>query len=195
MRTLYYTVRTVYHFLMTNVSTKDRILAAATDIVLRVGTSGMSIDAVALEAGISKGGLLYHYPTKNELLAALIRQFIDQTDAEIAESMAEDSGAGSWTRGYVAASTLDPDATNTNDKLGAALLAAAASDPALLEPLRRHQAVWRQSMHNDGIDQVTASIVRLAADGLWMNDLFGLNVLSDDERTSVLARLLELTRS
>lgn len=180
---------------MSYVPTKDRILSAATEIVMRVGTGGLSIEAVAQEAGISKGGLLYHYPTKNDLLAALISQFIAQTDAEIADSVAADSGAGSWTRGYIAACTLDPDGANTNDKLGAALLAAAANDPALLDPLRNHQVVWRRSLRSDGIDQVTSAMVRLAADGLWMNDLFGLNVLDDDERAAVMARLMELTRS
>ena len=45
-------------------ATRDTILSAAANLVLRKGASRMTLEAVAREAGVSKGGLLYHFPSK-----------------------------------------------------------------------------------------------------------------------------------
>jgi hypothetical protein len=74
------------------------------------------------------------------------------------------------------------------------MLAAGAANTDLLAPLHDRQAAWQRRQRDDGIDPATAAIVRLAADGLWMNDLFGLEVVSDDERAAVIERLRAMTR-
>ena len=43
--------------------TRATLLAAARQVLRRQGAT-LSLDAVAREAGVSKGGLLHHYPTK-----------------------------------------------------------------------------------------------------------------------------------
>ncbi len=40
------------------------ILDAASRVVLDKGASALTLESVAEQAGISKGGLLYHFPTK-----------------------------------------------------------------------------------------------------------------------------------
>jgi hypothetical protein len=49
-------------------------------------------------------------------------------------------------------------------------------------------------LEEDGIDPVLATIVRLATDGLWMADLFGVNSLDQNLRTQVIDRLRALTK-
>ena len=51
----------------------DTIIDAAEVVVAEVGAAHMTLDAVAGKAGISKGGLLYHFPTKEALLEAMIK--------------------------------------------------------------------------------------------------------------------------
>lgn len=180
---------------MAATDTKARILEAAGRVVLERGVAGLTLEAVADEAGLSKGGLLYHYGSKEALLAAMVARLIDATEARIAGRRATDDAPGSWTRGYVDASA--PDGGSDDDptgRLGIAVLAAGAIDPALVAPLRDCQAEWHRRLHDDGIDPVTALVVRLAADGLWFNDIFGLPVLDSAERRLVLARLEALTR-
>ena len=90
-----------------------------------------------------------------------------------------------------------PAATPADDpsgRLGVALLAAGAVSPDLTTRLRERQATWRERLRHDGIDGDTAMIARLAADGLWLNDIFALPVLSPAERPRVLDRLQALTR-
>jgi hypothetical protein len=48
-------------------------------------------------------------------------------------------------------------------------------------------------LSDDGIDPVVATIVRLAVDGLWMSDLFGVDPMDENMRTQVLDRLRALT--
>jgi hypothetical protein len=47
----------------------------------------------------------------------------------------------------------------------------------------------------DGIDPVQATIVRLAADGLWLSALLGLPKLDKNLQGRVLGRLKEMIRS
>ena len=70
---------------MTNdtLSTKDKILQAAAEIAKGVGPVHLSLDAVARRAGLSKGGLLYTFPTKAKLLEALVEQHVSEFDESL----------------------------------------------------------------------------------------------------------------
>jgi AcrR family transcriptional regulator len=50
----------------------DRLLDAAEAVVARQGIANLTLDAVAAAAGLSKGGLLHHFPTKDRLIEALV---------------------------------------------------------------------------------------------------------------------------
>ena len=51
---------------------RDAMLAAAERVVIRQGIANLTLDAVAAEAGMSKGGLLHHFPSKDRLVEALV---------------------------------------------------------------------------------------------------------------------------
>ena len=174
---------------------KQAILEAAGRIVLQRGATGLTLEAVAEEAGLSKGGLLYHYGSKEALLAAMVERLVDVTETCIEHHQARDSEGGRWTRAYLATCSAEGDAAGADTtRLDIAVLAAGANDPGLLEPLRRQQQDWSAHLRDDGIDPTTAAVVRLAADGLWMNDIFALPVLDAEERARVLTRLDRMTR-
>lgn len=52
--------------------TSDDILDAAERVVVRLGAAGLSIDAVAREAGVSKSRVVYDHKSKSALMEALI---------------------------------------------------------------------------------------------------------------------------
>src|SRR5476651_2729859 len=62
--------------------TRTRVLDAAEAIVRAKGVAGLTLDAAAREAGVSKGGLLYHFASKEALLTGLL--------ARLAEFVTED---------------------------------------------------------------------------------------------------------
>jgi AcrR family transcriptional regulator len=55
-------------------SAQDRILDAAEDLITTEGVSGFTLDAVAQAARVSKGGLLYHFSSKDSLISGLQRR-------------------------------------------------------------------------------------------------------------------------
>jgi AcrR family transcriptional regulator len=173
-------------------STRTELLEAAYRILLRDGPGQITLDAVVQESGRSKGGVLYHFPTKEALLAGMVGLVLDRFDADVERARAADEGgAGAWLRAYLAASTArDPDAPAA----GAGLLAVVAANPGLLTLARAHAAAWQERLVADGIDPTLATVVRLAVDGLAMADLFDLAPPTGEQRERVLAALMDLTR-
>jgi AcrR family transcriptional regulator len=52
----------------------DRILLAAFEQLVRVGYGGLSMEAVAAEAGVAKTTVYRRYPTKRDLVVAALRE-------------------------------------------------------------------------------------------------------------------------
>jgi len=155
------------------VDTRTRLLDAATEVLLVAGAENFTLAAVAERARVSKGGLLYHFPGKQSLVAALVDRLVGQFDAAVRSAGPE---PGSATRAYLA-ETIEPTAGGAGaatDRLAAAVLAAALIDPSALEPLRRTYRSWQRRLEDDGIDPAVATAVRLAVDGWWMARLLDL---------------------
>src|SRR3712207_2261658 len=173
-------------------STREGILQAADRVVVEEGVAGMTLEAVAREARVSKGGLLYHFPSKEALIGGMIGRLIEGFEAALGRELREDRGAGDgrWTRAYARASFAE-------DRwyLGASagLLAGVAEDPALLDPLRRGFRDGQRWAERDGIDPAVATLVRLAADGLFFAELLGFAPPEGVLRKRVLEALLSLT--
>ncbi len=176
--------------------TKSRIVAAAEEIVLRDGVAHLTLDAAAAGAGLSKGGVLYHFPTRDALVSGMVDALIASYDHEILRLLPDAPGPGDYTRAYLRATVAPSSATSErDDRLGAALIAAAAAEPALLEPLQRAADRWQARLLDDGLDPAVALTVRLACDGLWMCDLFGLAPPSRSLRNRLERKLVAMTRS
>ena len=58
---------------------REEILAAATELIAASGFNGVSIGAVATACGMTKAGLLHHFPSKEQLLVAVLERR-DQLD-------------------------------------------------------------------------------------------------------------------
>lgn len=159
--------------------TRAKLLDAASTVIRRDGPQALTLDAVAAEAGVSKGGLLYHFKSKRELLDALVARWMDDFQRDI------DAAPGSFPERYVRAS----DGAKAEE---AGLLAALVADPGVLTAVRERHAAWQDRIATEGGDPVDATVARLAADGLWLADLLGIAPPGGELRARVLARLLEL---
>jgi AcrR family transcriptional regulator len=182
-----------YSFVMSpRASMREPLLRAAATVVAERGYSALTLDAVGAATGVSKGGVLYHFPTKEALVAALLEELTTGFDAE--QTTAHDAdpiAPGAWTRAYVTASFTTPQ-DESAQLASVALLAAVGYDPSLLEPLQARYANWIERLDDDGLPGVDAHVVRLAADGLWTADLFHLAPPDPALRTRIHARLAEL---
>lgn len=70
--------------------TRSRILDAYTGLVIEGGERLATLEAAAARAKVSKGGLLYHFPSKQHLLEAFLARFVELTAAD-AESIRQSS--------------------------------------------------------------------------------------------------------
>src|SRR5690348_12725246 len=163
---------------MTPATTRNRLLDAAGTVVHRDGAQALTLDAVAKEAAVSKGGLLYHFKSKTDLVQAMVDRWLSQFGAEM------EAADPAFVRGYVKASTPD------EHELG--MLAALVADPSLLVAVREQYGIWQDRVQREGRDPVDATVARLAADGLWLAELLGMGPPKGELRERVLQRLLEL---
>lgn len=145
------------------------LLDCAAQIAAEDGAAAITIQAVATRAGVTKGGLLHHFDSKQALLAAVFKDLLDKMDQEIDRTLADDPASrGRFTRAYVRACFTDR--LLGDRSLWGALSVAIVSEPAL----RALWSAWldqRMARHaeTDGDPRLVA--VRLAADGVWLADM------------------------
>ena len=80
---------------------------------------------------------------------------------------------------------------NENAPITSAMLAAQGSNKALLLPLKSLYEDWQSQIVNDGLDEIDATIIRLAVDGLWLSEVFGISAIDESMRERVINRLKE----
>src|SRR5690606_27260368 len=113
---------------------RDELLDAAESLLEDQGAQGLTLAAVAERAGVSNGGLLYHFAEKDALISAMIERLIADFDA-----LVEAQQESTYTRAYLSA-TLE--AVKSGRLRRWAVVTGAAGDPALLAPLREAMARW-----------------------------------------------------
>jgi AcrR family transcriptional regulator len=177
-------------------NSKTRIMHAAERVILREGPAKLTLDAVAAEAGISKGGLLYHFPSKDDLIRGMVEHLISDASGSIQRSIAEDPDErGRATRAILRTDFPDDERKAERQKqVSVALMAAIFTNPSLAEPVREVIRQCQVSLEDDGIDPTRATLIQLAADGLWMTEMLGLPGPAPERRRQVIELLFKMTR-
>jgi AcrR family transcriptional regulator len=172
----------------------EAILDAAELVLFEHGTQALTLSAVAERAGVSKGGLLYHFPCKEALIRALVDRVIAEFDALVASY--DDGRPGSYSRAYVEASFAvlsGSEAADTRRRWAG--ITAAAADPELIAPLREAMARWHRRDPGEDPDPVAGMVVRLAAEGLWEVIGHDPDIFDAEQCAALRERLLSLIGS
>ena len=174
-------------------NSRGAILDAAEDTVVEIGAIHMTLEAVSARAGISKGGLLYHFPSKNDLLKGMIERLVEQTKAEReSESARLAPGPDRQIKAHVHSRTRQD---SRREQIGAAALAAAAHDPKLLGPV---SIAFRELMNDftaEGVTMERAAVIFLAAEGLFLMEMLGVVDFSPKERQAIVKEMLDLAEN
>ena len=72
-------------------ATRQRILRAAVESFQALGYSATTTLEVQRRAGVSRGALLHHFPTRPQLVAAAVTELVRMNDAASREALAEAS--------------------------------------------------------------------------------------------------------
>ena len=173
-------------------NTRETLLDAAEAVVLASGAVHLTLDAVAERAGVSKGGLLYNFRSKDALLQAMVDRNMHRLRQDHAAALAgHPASPGGELKAFA---RMAAQRTLCSEKrLGGALLAASAQDPRLLEPVHRFHR-WRLEMVDnaarDGLPFERTALASLALDGLCMLEMLGLSPYTDEQRRRILDELV-----
>ncbi|MGW0478710.1 TetR/AcrR family transcriptional regulator [Nonomuraea sp. NPDC003214] len=138
---------------------RDELLDAAEDLLCDQGSAALTLSAVADRAGVSKGGLLYHFATKEALIKGMVERLIQEFDDLLA---AQDDAT--YTERYLGATLA---AVRQGRLRRWAVVTGASGNIFLLAPLREAMARWHREGLADEPDPLASQIVRLACEGLW----------------------------
>ena len=152
---------TAYHRKKRPELVRRALLDCAAKLALEQGLSAVTVQAVCHAAGVTKGALFHHFPSKQALVEGVVADLIAQLDAEIDAAMAKDPRPyGRYTRAYVDITLHDP--MMTEGSQWAALHISILAEP----PLRRMVSAWfaeRLHRHRDTDGSADLEFVRLAA--------------------------------
>lgn len=157
-------------------SKRAEILDAAMRVIQNEGVKAITYESVAEEAGLTKGGLVYHFTSRDELINA------------VHEHM-----ASGWERNMVSATGKDATDATEDERLGgyarAAMQSATRAELLLfLEGVTtpEHAAHWNDVFNRwvpappvDASDAAATErfLARLAADGLWVYEALSSHAL------------------
>ncbi|WP_026618770.1 AcrR family transcriptional regulator [Ensifer sp. WSM1721] len=170
---------------------RRQLLDVAARLSLEQGIAAVTLDAVSQAAGVSKGGLLHHFPNKVALLDGLFDELVARFDRSIEEAMAaDDIEKGRFTRAYLTVCfALDREAEAQGWQV---LTVALLAEPHL-------KARWRDWVARRAAEFAATDsspnclLARFAADGVWLADLMQSHDIDASIRTALLQKLKALS--
>ena len=142
----------------------------------------LSIGAVADLAGVTKGVVQHHFPTREALVIALYEHLAATFQAAVADDDSGASAAWRYARPVLAAQDDQP------SDHGKALLATCVVERAVASKW----AAWVQAERAQDGPNINKLLARLAVDGLWLSEVLGIYDLSPVEREALTQAIHQL---
>ncbi|WP_432572008.1 TetR/AcrR family transcriptional regulator [Kineococcus sp. SYSU DK005] len=170
--------------------TREKLLDAFSELLVTAGVRAATLDAVAAAAGVSKGGLLYHFGTKDALVEGLLERFRGLAAADVHGMRTAPEGAVDY---YLRTSVVPQD--DPLSRTGIAVLhLAQVGDARAAATFTAATEDWRAAIEEQVGDRVLSRLVQLVGDGLWAGSSIGDVAEDVDEVVAGIARLLAAAR-
>ena len=171
--------------------TRRAVLDAATRLILEKGTA-VTLAEVASVAGVSKGGLIHHFGSRDQLVIAVVEDMFEQfRSAVLAHLDLSENYPGKMLRAYVRALFAgSAEAVVARDFTAASNWTGLHAIPAVAAAVNERNAWWSEQFAADGLSADLIQVVRRAAEGVAAAALQG----DEDEASIAAARrhLLDL---
>jgi AcrR family transcriptional regulator len=170
-------------------SKRDLLLDAAASIVSKQGVQQLTIDAVALAANVTKAGLIYHFKTRDELLAALVERMVKEYDlqARPSDALPQSGLTMKSALGQMAQETFEM--PSEQRQLMSNLLAAVSSHPQLIAPVQALYARTYDWLTQSGKQSDQALLLAAALDGIALLELLNLHQFTPQQRDAMRASM------
>ncbi|RYD36028.1 MAG: TetR/AcrR family transcriptional regulator [Verrucomicrobiaceae bacterium] len=147
------------------------LLDAAEAVALRDGVARLTFDAVAAEAGMSKGGVLHHFASKEQLIEAMVRRTAEEwRECYMSAYESTPEGPGRMARGILSHCLMgDESWTEPLRRRFSCVLAALAQNPSLVQSMRETYSDIYTRLEHDGLPPGTGEAIGAAIDGIWLS--------------------------
>src|SRR5699024_7682391 len=156
-------------------SKKIELIEAASRVILKSGVHSLTLEAVAIEAEVSKGGLLYHYASKDDLIKAMnmyvIDQFRDFIEDEFKEGM-------SYHQAYLRATLRSLREINYIN--------------ISLQLWREEYEVINDKLTKENYPREHTLMVHAICDGIWFSNLFNMPHIGAQDAERLVAYMLDV---
>ncbi|MFG6401715.1 MULTISPECIES: TetR/AcrR family transcriptional regulator [unclassified Microbacterium] len=168
---------------------RESVLDAFAHILVDDGERAATMDATARVAGVSKGGLLYHFGSKDALEAGLIErmELLALEDIEEIKRSPDGPVAAFMRTSIHTGSVLD-------QSIVAVSRLAQNGNVAAAEALRRVRVLWEEALRPQARDETALQLIMLVSDGLYFNNALTGSVPAphlDADALEALIRLVE----
>jgi AcrR family transcriptional regulator len=168
---------------------RQTILDSARHIVREHGAGKLTYEELVQQSGVTRGGITYHFPTKEALLRALIESDIEQW-CEL-EQQLKPKGADPETAELVAFIRGHTERNEDHRRFVTGMLSAVTLDHSLLDPVREFTKRRREGVNWDDA-QLRQHLLRMAAEGLFWSEIFGCEELQPQVRKRLVALMEQL---
>ena len=160
----------------------NALLDAAGAVVARQGIASLTLDAVAAEYGMSKGGVLHHFPSKDRLVEAMVLRSAEGWRAHFTRAYEHmPPGPGRMARALLHHCLSDAKGwTRELQRSSSACFAALAQNPSLMAPMREVYTELQRRLAHDGLPAGVGEAVGAAINGLWLYWVLGLVPVDQD---------------
>ncbi|UPK36369.1 TetR/AcrR family transcriptional regulator [Bradyrhizobium sp. 186] len=169
---------------------RNAALEAATRIIARDGPGRLTLDAIARESGLSKGGVMHQFRTKEAVLKALLLRQMEHFEEFSTRYMAKVSETSANPNLATQLATVREAAMSPNSA-ALALVAAMVENPGLMSLPREREMKRVEAIKAEAADPELALLRWAAARGLLLSSLLGMSPLGKDEHQRLFARLLD----
>ena len=144
---------------------RESVLDAFEELLIEDGERAATLDATARRAGVSKGGLLYHFGSKEALAAGMVERLNRLVDIDIDAITTAGEGAIAY---FLRSSVMQ------NDPLDRVIIAASrlaqGGSAAASSALREIRVRWEDALRPHTKDATALDLVMLVSDGLYFNN-------------------------
>lgn len=175
-------------------SNRHRILEAAIQVIHRDGVTGVTFDSVAAEARVTRGGMMYHFPSREALLRAIHQHLADQWEASLVANAGKPLQETTPEERAVAYALTSGQSATRSELL---FLLHSSTDAESTAPWDAVSSRWApQAPQNvDDPQALSRFIARLAADGLWVYESLSSQPLPPGLRERVLQCLASVLQA
>ncbi|MFC4014219.1 TetR/AcrR family transcriptional regulator [Nonomuraea purpurea] len=148
-------------------SQKNQILDAAIRVTERDGITGLTLESAAEEAGVTKGGLMYHFRTRDDLLMAIQKHLTEAWETWLAAELGKPASEASVQE--IVAAYVRVGAYGHAGKADLAFMLQSAAAPELATVWNELISRWAPLPTSAEPHDIDLLLARLAVDGLWLS--------------------------